>query len=104
MLRGLDGTTENLYNKFRQEQEAIKNGMLKDLNFIKDNNIALGAKDKDNLLYNMKIYNEVTNKVNNLSDELVEAGKEPEKFTQAIEIVSLLRKSYDDRFKRIFHW
>ena len=29
----------NLYNKFRQEQEAIKNGMLKDLNFIKQNNI-----------------------------------------------------------------
>ena len=79
VLSGLDGTTENLYNKFRQEQEAIKNGMLKDLNFIKDNNIALGAKDKDNLLYNMKIYNEITNKVNSLSDELVEAGKEPEK-------------------------
>jgi hypothetical protein len=79
VLRGLDGTTENLYNKFRQEQEAIKNGMLKDLNFIKDNNIALGAKDKDNLLYNMKIYNELTNKVNKTADELVEAGKEPEK-------------------------
>ena len=79
VLKGLDGTTENLYNKFRQEQEAIKNGMLKDLNFIKQNNISLGAKDKDNLLYNMKIYNELTNKVNNLSDELVEAGKEPEK-------------------------
>ena len=86
VLRGLDGTSENLYNKFRQEQEAIKNGMLKDLNFIKDNNIALGAKDKDNLLYNMRIYNEITNKVNNLSDELVEAGKEPEK----------LYKSYKD--------
>ena len=86
VLSGLDGTTENLYNKFRQEQEAIKNGMLKDLNFIKDNNIALGAKDKDNLLYNMKIYNEITNKVNSLSDELVEAGKEPEK----------LYKSYKD--------
>ena len=79
VLKGLDGTTENLYNKFRQEQEAIKNGMLKDLNFIKQNNISLGAKDKDNLLYNMRIYNELTNKVNNLSDELVEAGKEPEK-------------------------
>ena len=79
VLSGLDGTTENLYNKFRQEQEAIKNGMLKDLNFIKENNIALGAKDKDNLLYNMKIYNEVTNKVNQIADDLVDAGKEPEK-------------------------
>ena len=79
VLRGLDGTSENLYNKFRQEQEAIKNGMLKDLNFIKQNNIALGAKDKDNLIYNMKIYNEVTNKVNKIADDLVTAGKEPEK-------------------------
>ena len=86
VLSGLDGTTENLYNKFRQEQEAIKFGMEKDLKFIKENNIALGAKDKDNLLYNMRIYNEITNKVNNLSDELVEAGKEPEK----------LYKSYKD--------
>ena len=79
VLQGLDGTSENLYNKFRQEQEAIKNGMLKDLNFIKQNNIALTSKDKDNLLYNMKIYNEVTNKVNKTADELVDAGKEPEK-------------------------
>ena len=79
VLRGLDGTSENLYNKFRQEQEAIKNGMLKDLNFIKQNNIALGSKDKDNLIYNMKIYNEVTNKVNQIADDLVNAGKEPEK-------------------------
>jgi len=79
VLRGLDGTSENLYNKFRQEQEAIKNGMLKDLNFIKQNNIALTSKDKDNLLYNIKIYNELTNKVNKTADELVDAGKEPEK-------------------------
>ena len=96
VLRGLDGTTENLYNKFRQEQEAIKFGMLKDLNFIKENNIALGAKDKDNLLYNMKIYNELTNKVNNLSDELVEAGKEPEKLYTSYKDNFLNRKRSDN--------
>ena len=102
VLRGLDGTSENLYNKFRQEQEAIKNGMLKDLNFIKDNNIALGAKDKDNLLYNMKIYNEITNKVNSLSDELVEAGKEPEKiYTSYKENILNKKKITPKEFKDI---
>jgi len=102
VLQGLDGTSENLYNKFRQEQEAIKNGMLKDLNFIKQNNIALTSKDKDNLLYNMKIYNEVTNKVNKTADELVEAGKEPEKiYTSYKENILNKKKITPKEFKDI---
>ena len=34
VLQGLDGTTESIYSQFRIEQEAIKNGMIKNLNFI----------------------------------------------------------------------
>ena len=82
VLQGLDGTTESIYSQFRIEQEAIKNGMIKDLNFIKNNNIALGTKDKDNLLYNIKIYNSLTKKINELGEELTSAGKEPEKIYQ----------------------
>ena len=75
VLQGLDGTTESIYSQFRLEQEAIKKGMIRDLSYIKNNNIALGAKDKDNLLYNVKIYNSLTKKINELGGEL----KEPEK-------------------------
>ena len=78
VLQGLDGTTESIYAQFRLEQEAIKKGMIRDLSYIKNNNIALGAKDKDNLLYNIKIYNSLTKKVNELGGEL----KEPEKIFQ----------------------
>ena len=42
--------------------------MIRDLSYIKNNNIALGAKDKDNLLYNIKIYNSLTKKINELCD------------------------------------
>ena len=82
VLQGLDGTTESIYSQFRIEQEAIKNGMLKNLNFIKNNNIALGSKDRDNLIYNMKIYHNLTKKINKLGEELTSAGKEPEKIYQ----------------------
>lgn len=78
VLQGLDGTTESIYAQFRLEQEAIKKGMIRDLSYIKNNNIALGTKDKDNLLYNIKIYNSLTKKVNELGGEL----KEPEKIFQ----------------------
>jgi len=78
VLQGLDGTTESIYSQFRLEQEAIKKGMIRDLSYIKNNNIALGTKDKDNLLYNIKIYNSLTKKVNELGGEL----KEPEKIFQ----------------------
>ena len=89
VLQGLDGTTESIYSQFRLEQEAIKKGMIKDLTFIKNNNASLGSKDKDNLLYNMKIYNSLTKKVNELGRELTDAGKEPEKIFQDFSKVKL---------------
>jgi len=79
VLQGLDGTTESIYSQFRLEQEAIKKGMIKDLNFIKENNIALSAKDKDNIKYNIKIFNDLSKKTNILGEELVGAGKDPQK-------------------------
>ena len=89
VLQGLDGTTESIYSQFRLEREAIKKGMIKDLTFIKNNNASLGSKDKDNLLYNMKIYNSLTKKVNELGRELTDAGKEPEKIFQDFSKVKL---------------
>ena len=107
VLRGLDGTTESVYSQFRREQEAIKEGLIKDLNFVKQNNISLGAKDKDNILYNMKIYNSLTKKVDELANELTNAGKEPQKiytdFTNnfiSTEPGGIL-KSMDDSMKKI---
>jgi len=107
VLQGIDGTTESVYSQFRREQEAIKEGLIKDLNFLKQNNISLGAKDKDNILYNMKIYNSLTNKVDELSNELTNAGKEPQKiytdFTNnfiSTEPGGIL-KSMDDSMKKI---
>ena len=82
VLKGLDGTTESLYSQLRIEQEALKNGMEKNLKYILDNNIALGQKDKDNLLYNAKMYNDLTKKVNKLADDLAKDGKEPQKIYQ----------------------
>ena len=82
VLQGLDGTTESLYSQLRIEQEALKNGMEKNLKYILDNNIALGQKDKDNLLYNAKMYNDLTKKVNKLADDLAKDGKEPQKIYQ----------------------
>ena len=79
VTQGLDGTTENLYSKFRREQSAIKKGMEQDLRYVKENNIALGAKDKENILHNLQIYNGLSNKVTKLEGDLIEAGKEPEK-------------------------
>ena len=107
VLKGLDGTTESVYSQFRREQEAIKKGLIKDLNFVKQNNISLGAKDKDNILYNMKIYNSLTKKVDELANELTNAGKEPQKiytdFTNnfiSTEPSGIL-KSMDDSMKKI---
>ena len=107
VLKGLDGTTESVYSQFRREQEAIKKGLIKDLKFVKQNNISLGAKDKDNILYNMKIYNSLTRKVDELANELTNAGKEPQKiytdFTNnfiSTEPGGIL-KSMDDSMKKI---
>ena len=107
VLKGLDGTTESVYSQFRREQEAIKKGLIKDLKFVKQNNISLGAKDKDNILYNMKIYNSLTRKVDELANELTNAGKEPQKiytdFTNNLISTepSGILKSMDDSMKKI---
>ena len=82
VLKGLDGTTESLYSQLRIEQEAMKNGMEKNLKYILENNVALGKKDLDNLFYNAKTYNDLTKKVSKLGDDLVNDGKEPEKIYQ----------------------
>jgi hypothetical protein len=82
VLRGLDGTTESLYSQLRIEQEAMKNGMEKNLKYILENNVALGKKDLDNLFYNAKTYNDLTKKVSKLGDDLVQADKSPEKIYQ----------------------
>jgi hypothetical protein len=82
VLSGLDGTTESLYSQLRIEQEAMKNGMEKNLKYILENNVALGKKDLDNLFYNAKTYNDLTKKVSKLGDDLVNDGKEPEKIYQ----------------------
>ena len=78
VLQGLDGTTESIYSQLRIEQEALKNGMEKNLKYILDNNVALSSKDKDNLFYNAKIYNDLTKQVSKLSDDLVADGKNPQ--------------------------
>ena len=82
VLQGLDGTTENVYSQFRIVLEAYKNGLEKDLKFLKDNNKQLGQKDLDNVRYNMKIIDSLETKVNELGDELVQADKSPEKIYQ----------------------
>tara|TARA_A100001011_G_scaffold137251_2_gene144742 strand:- start:2425 stop:3906 length:1482 start_codon:yes stop_codon:yes gene_type:complete len=79
VLEGLDGTTESLYNTFRREKESIKRGMVQQMNRAKENNMAISKKDLDNILYNLKIYKQLDDKVNQLSNDLIDAGKEPEK-------------------------
>tara|TARA_R100001224_G_scaffold79640_1_gene49729 strand:- start:259 stop:1572 length:1314 start_codon:yes stop_codon:yes gene_type:complete len=79
VLQGLDGTTDSLYSTFRREKEAIKKGMVQQMNFAKENNIAISRKDLDNIIYNLKIYKQLDDKVNQLSNDLLDAGKEPEK-------------------------
>ena len=79
VLQGLDGTTESLYSRFRLEKDSIKKGMIQQMNRAKENNMAISGKDLDNIIYNLKIYKSMDDKVNSLADELVDAGKEPEK-------------------------
>jgi tetrahydromethanopterin S-methyltransferase subunit B len=92
VLRGLDGTTESLYSQFRIELEAYKNGLENNLKTIKENNIALSSKDKDNILYNIKIVNNLNNKVDQLADDLVQADKSPEKIYQDFRNVQLEKR------------
>ena len=82
VLQGLDGTTESLYNTFRREGEAIKKGMIEQMNQAQKNNLAISKKDLDNIIYNLKIYKQVNDKVNQLANDLIDAGKEPEKIYQ----------------------
>ncbi len=82
VLQGLDGTTESLYNTFRREGEAIKKGMIEQMNQAQKNNLAISKKDLDNIIYNLKIYKQVDDKVNQLANDLIDAGKEPEKIYQ----------------------
>ena len=79
VLQGLDGTTESLYNTFRREKEAIKRGMVQQMSRARENNMAIGKKDLDNIIYNLKIYKQLDDKVNQLSNDLIDVGKEPEK-------------------------
>ena len=79
VLQGLDGTTESLYSRFRLEKDGIKKGMIQQMNRAKENNMAISGKDLDNIIYNLKIYKSMDDKVNSLADELIDAGKEPEK-------------------------
>jgi hypothetical protein len=79
VLQGLDGTTESLYSTFRREKEAIKQGMIDQMNIAQKNNFAISRKDLDNIIYNLKIYKQLDDKVNQLGDNLIDAGKEPEK-------------------------
>tara|TARA_R100000700_G_scaffold37810_1_gene48359 strand:- start:391 stop:1818 length:1428 start_codon:yes stop_codon:yes gene_type:complete len=92
VLQGLDGTTESVYSQFRIELEAYKNGLEKDLKFLKDNNKQLGQKDLDNVRYNMKIIDSLETKVNELGDELVQADKSPEKIYQDFRNVQLEKR------------
>ena len=82
VLQGLDGTTESLYNTFRREGEAIKKGMIEQMNQAQKNNLAISKKDLDNIIYNLKIYKQLDDKVNQLANDLIDAGKEPEKIYQ----------------------
>ena len=79
VLDGLDGTTEGMYNRFRLERDAIEQGMVKQIKEAQANNLALGGKDMDNIIYNMKIFKNLDEKVKSLGVELSDAGKEPEK-------------------------
>ena len=92
VLEGLDGTTESLYSQFRVELEAYKNGLKNNLNYMKENNIAVGKKDKDNILYNIKMVNDLEKKVNQLADDLVNDGKEPEKIYKDFRKVQLEKR------------
>ncbi len=82
VLQGLDGTTESLYSTFRREGEAIKKGMIEQMNQAQKNNLAISKKDLDNIIYNLKIYKQINDKVNQLANDLIDAGKEPEKIYQ----------------------
>jgi hypothetical protein len=93
VLQGLDGTTDSLYNRFRYEKEAIKKGMTNQMNLAKNNNYALSKKDLDNIIYNLKIYKQLDDKVNQLSNDLIDAGKEPEKIYQNFVTDSFKNKS-----------
>jgi hypothetical protein len=92
VLRGLDGTTENVYSQFRIELEAYQNGLEKDLKFLEANNKGLGGKDLDNVRYNMKIIRDLENKVNELADDLVKNDKSPEKIYQDFRNVQLEKR------------
>ena len=92
VLQGLDGTTENVYSQFRIELEAYKNGLEKNLKFLKDNNKQLSGKDLDNVRYNMKIIDSLETKVNQLADELVQADKSPEKIYQDFRNVEVQKR------------
>ena len=89
VLKGLDGTTESLYSQFRVELDAYKNGLDKNLKFIKENNIALSSKDKDNILYNIKLVNNLNNKVDQLADDLITDGKEPQQIFEDFKKIQL---------------
>ena len=92
VLQGLDGTTESIYSQFRIELEAYKNGLEKNLKFLEANNKGLGGKDLDNVRYNMKIIRDLENKVNQLADDLVKDGKEPEKIYQNFRNVEVKKR------------
>jgi hypothetical protein len=92
VLQGLDGTTESVYSQFRVELEAYKNGLERDLKFLKNNNKGLGGKDLDNVRYNMKIIRDLENKVNELADDLVKNDKSPEKIYQDFRNVQLEKR------------
>ena len=106
VLQGLDGTTENVYSQFRIELEAYKNGLEKNLKFLKDNNKQLGQKDLDNVRYNMKIIDSLENKVNELGEELVKADKNPEQIYQDFRKVEvkkrygISKKELEERIKQ----
>ena len=97
IMSGLDGTTESLYVSLRREKEMFRGNLEKDLNYAKYKNLAIGKSDIDNIIHNIKIYKSISKKVDELSDQLIDQGKDPEKVFDTMLISRSTPKSIVDK-------
>ena len=99
VLSKIDGTVGSKYSVLRAEKEKMFPRFTQDLQYIKDNNIALTTAQKNNILNNLRIKREVQADIKRLETDLIADKKDPKMIYDAY--TQSVRKQKTDKFNEI---
>jgi len=83
VLSKIDGTAGSKYSVLRSETERMFPQFTQDLQYIKDNNIALTTVQKNNIINNLRLKRSLQTEVKKLETNLIADKKDPQMIFQA---------------------